>query len=482
MKFSVTAHHNEYLPAGDATVDIIVTVRADDDGSAAGPGPAGMGPAGMGPAGMGLAEVILLDCSGSMGAPQTKMRAAQLATIAAIDVLPDGVAFAVVGGSHVAEMIYPAGREPAVADESTRADARKAVRRATPHGGTAIGTWLRLARELVAQRPDAIGHAVLLTDGRNESEQATELSAALEACDGAFTVDCRGIGSAEGSHDWDGDELLRIADALGANPVVPVEDTSTLAADFTRVLAHSMASRAGDVRLRVRHAEVARIRFVKQVHPVIADLTGRDTAAEFPTGAWSPGDKRDYHVALDVDPMAAGQRRRIAWFSAFSSPGDAGPDEAGIDEAGITVEWTDEFPLFTAVHPTVAHYTSQQDLAEAIRRGLAALESGDREEAARKFGIAAALAHAAGTTAKLDLLARVVHIDDAAAGKVRIRGDVNPRMLPPLTAHGPQTSAWRKPEAAAAGGTDEIEAWRHHDTTWTGRFCGRCGVRYDRAG
>ncbi|GAA2560114.1 VWA domain-containing protein [Winogradskya consettensis] len=468
MKFSVTAHHNEYLPAGDATVDIIVTVRAEDDGSdIAVPG-----------TGTGLAEVILLDCSGSMGAPQTKMRAAQLATIAAIDVLPDGVAFAVVGGSHVAEMIYPLGREPAVADEGTRADARKAVRRATPHGGTAIGTWLRLARELVAQRPDAIGHAVLLTDGRNESEPAGELSAALEACDGAFTVDCRGIGSAEGSHDWDGDELLRIADALGANPVVPVEDTSTLTADFSRVLAHAMASRAGDVRLRIRHAEVARIRFVKQVYPVIADLTGRDTAAEFPTGAWSPGDQRDYHVALDVDPMAAGQRRRIAWFSAFSSPGGTDPDEAG-----ITVEWTDEFPLFSAVHPTVAHYAGQQDLAEAIRRGLAALEAGDREEAGRQFGVAAALAHAAGDTAKLDLLTRVVDIDDAAAGKVRICADVNPRMLPPLTATGPQTSRWNSPgAAAAAGGTDKIQPWRHHDTTWTGRFCGRCGVRYDRAG
>lgn len=472
MTFTVTAHHSEFLPVGDATVDIVATVRAGVDAAAPR---------------RELAEVILLDCSGSMGAPQAKMRAAQVATVAAIDVLPDGTRFAVVGGSHVADMIYPGEQRLAVADESTRAAARLAVRRVTPHGGTAIGAWLRLARTLMVDRPDAIGHAILLTDGRNESEPAEVLRTAVEECAGVFTVDCRAIGSAGGSHDWDGPELLAIAEALGANPVVPVEDVAVLADEFTAVLRHAMASRDADVRLRVRHTGLARVAFVKQVHPVIADLTGRGVPldahhTDYPTGAWSPGDRRDFHVALEVDPMAPGVRRRVAWLSVRTSTcGEPGSDGPEPDEAGITMEWTDDVHLFTAVHPTVAHYTSQQDLADAIRQGSAALVAGDRDAALRHFGQAVALAHAAGAGDKLSLLARVVDVDDAATGWVRLRPDVDPLRLPPLTASGPQTSSWRGAGPPAPPPPAAVPAWEHCGTPLTTRFCGTCGARHDTA-
>jgi hypothetical protein len=458
VKFSVTAHHNEYLPAGDAGVDVIVTVRAEGD-----PG----GPA----AGSEPAEVILLDCSGSMGAPQAKMRSARLATIAAVDALPDGAAFAVVGGNHQAEMIYPAGPGPtlAVAGEGSRAQARKAISRAWPHGGTAIGTWLRLSRLLLAQRPATAGHVVLLTDGRNETETAEELRAELEACTGQFTVDCWGIGSAAGLHDWDGAELLGIAEVLGANPVVPVEDAGTLAAEITRRLGRVLAVGAGDVRLLVRTTQNAQVRFLKQVHPVIADLSERGAGQEYPTGAWSPGDRRDYHLALQVGAMPAGTRRRIAWCSAYAASTGDSPDR---DETGVTVEWTDDFPLFSAVHPTVAHYSAQQTLAEAIRLGTAALQDGDRPEAVRQFGRAVALAHAARDAAKLALLDRLIVVEDAPAGRVRLRDDADLRRLPPLTVSGPRTST-RDPEP--------IPPWQHCGSTWTSRFCGTCGTRFDQA-
>lgn len=473
MKFSVTAHYSEFLPVGDATVDIIATVRAEP----AGPGEQARRD--------DLAEVILLDCSGSMGSPQAKMRAAQAATVAAIDVLPDGVSFAVVGGNHLAEMVYPDRPRLAVSDESTRAAARKAVRRVLPHGGTAIGEWLRLARALISSRPDAVGHTILLTDGRNESQTAEDLRAAIDLCAGEFTVDCRAIGSAEGVHDWDGRELLGIADALGANPVVPVEDVGVLADEFTAVLRHALASRAGDVQLRVRHTGIAQIRFVKQVYPVIADRTQRGRpagtqAVDYPTDAWSPGDRKDFHVVLTIEAMAPETRRRVGWLSVR----DAAAAEQEPDEAGITVEWTDEIQLFTAVDPTVAHYTSQQDLAEAIRHGSAALLAGDRDEATRRFGLAVALCHAAGNRDKLALLARVVDVDDAASGRVRVRDDIDLLRLPPLTASGPQTSSWRgdrSPVALAPRRPVAVEQWEHCGQTRVTRFCAACGTRHDAA-
>src|SRR5204862_243130 len=53
------------------------------------------------------AQVIMVDCSGSMANPVTKLAEAKKATMAAIDTLRDGVAFAVVSGRNDADMVYP---------------------------------------------------------------------------------------------------------------------------------------------------------------------------------------------------------------------------------------------------------------------------------------------------------------------------------------------------------------------------------------
>ena len=131
----------------------------------------------------------MVDCSGSMEYPPTKMRNAREATAAAIDTLSDGVAFAVVAGTHEAREVYPGGGALAVADPATRAQAKQALRKLTAGGGTAIGTWLRAGRQAAGQPRLAIRHGILLTDGRNEHEKPEELQAALDACAGRFTCD-----------------------------------------------------------------------------------------------------------------------------------------------------------------------------------------------------------------------------------------------------------------------------------------------------
>ena len=51
----------------------------------------------------------MIDCSGSMANPPTKMAAAKTATATAIDTLRDGVEFAVIAGRADATMVYPYG-------------------------------------------------------------------------------------------------------------------------------------------------------------------------------------------------------------------------------------------------------------------------------------------------------------------------------------------------------------------------------------
>src|SRR5258708_11806431 len=110
--FSVEVFQNEYLPAGGREVNAIVTVTAPDAGQA--------GPA----AEAGRAEIIIVDCSGSMDYPHAKIVQARAATAAAIEVIRDGVEFALIAGTEVARPVFPADGRLSVASPATREAAR----------------------------------------------------------------------------------------------------------------------------------------------------------------------------------------------------------------------------------------------------------------------------------------------------------------------------------------------------------------------
>ena len=290
-EFTVDAFQNEYLPAGAREVNAIVTVTSA--------GTVADGPASAASA----AEIIIVDCSLSMAVPWTKLIQARRATAAAIDVIRDGTAFAVVAGAGRAWPLYPKGGVLAIADAHTRQAAKRSVRRLYPRGDTAIARWLRLACELFETREDTLRHAILLTDGQNTSESA-ELAAAIDLCVGVFSCDCRGVGT-----DWDVDELRKISTALlGSVDIVP--DPGGLTADFEAMMQASMAKEVADVALRVWTPQHATVRFVKQVAPTVEDLTGTRTqagpqAGDYQIGAWGT-ESRDYHLGVDVEPGVVG--------------------------------------------------------------------------------------------------------------------------------------------------------------------------------
>src|ERR1700749_4833789 len=95
--FTVDIDQNPYLPAGGRDVSAIVTVTADDTGDASSAAPRGRGYSGG-----GAAEIIIIDCPGSMDSPPAKLAEARAATAAAVDVIQDGTAFAIVAGTSTA--------------------------------------------------------------------------------------------------------------------------------------------------------------------------------------------------------------------------------------------------------------------------------------------------------------------------------------------------------------------------------------------
>jgi len=409
--FTVDIDQNPYLPAGGRDVSAIVTVTADDGADT--PAPA--------PGGGASAEIIIIDCSGSMDFPPTKITEARAATAAAVDMVRDGTWFAIVAGTSTAWPVYPTDGSMAIASERTRTEAKTALRGLRSNGGTAIGQWLRLAHQIFQSSPATLRHAILLTDGKNQHETAEELAAAISLCEGSFRCDCRGVGT-----DWQVGELRKISTAL-LGTVDIVVDPAALAADFEEMMRGAMSKQLPDVLLRVWTPQQASLKFVKQVAPAIDELTDRRVqsgaqAGDYPTGAWAPGESRDYHVAVEVNPAFLGQEMLAARVSLVASSPEG---QQVLGQGLIRVTWTDDEALSTRINPRVASYTGQAELASAIQEGLEARQRGDEDIATARLGRAVALAHQAGNEDTARLLAKVVDIVDEATGTVRLKKKVD---------------------------------------------------------
>src|SRR5579863_9448288 len=408
--FTIDVDQNQYIPEGGREVSAIVTVTSAADAG----GLAGLGQASGEPE--GSAEIIIIDCSGSMEYPHTKIAEARAATAAAIDVVRDGVWFSVIAGTNTAWPVFPPDGSMAIANDASRAAARQAVTGLRASGGTAIGQWLSLARQIFGAYPAQLRHAILLTDGKNQHETPDQLLAALRQCEGVFSCDCRGVGT-----DWEVSELRTVSTALlGTVDIVP--DPAGLAADFAAMMENAMGKQVADVSLRVWTPQTATLKFVKQVAPAVEDLTSRRTqvnpqAADFPTGAWGPGESRDYHVGVEVAAAGLGQEMLAARISLV-----AGAEVLG--QGLVRAIWTDDEALSTKINARVAHYTGQAELAEVIQEGLEARKQGDEETATAKLGRAVALAHQSGNEDTAKLLAKVVDVVDVDTGTVRLKKQV----------------------------------------------------------
>lgn len=407
--FAVEVYQNEYLSAGSTEVNAIITVTATGSGT---PGPV---------SGSGTAEVIIVDCSGSMHVPRTKLSSAKQATAAAIDTLRDGVEFAVVAGTDEARLVYPYQHGMVVSSPQTRAEAKGAVEKLAANGGTAIGRWLALADGLFATSQAAMRHAILLTDGQNMHETPRQLARTLEAVTGHFVCDCRGVGI-----DWEVKELRTIADTL-LGTVDIIADPEGLEADFRAMAASAMDKAVADVSLRLWTPLGATIKFVKQVEPTLTDLTARRTeipprSGDYPTGSWG-SETRDYHVCVQV-PAAGTGEKMLAGRLSLVVPGVGGGEDQVLGKGKILAVWTDDEALSTKINREVAHYTGQAELAAVIQEGLEARKAGDVETATAKLGRAVQLATETGHSDTAKLLSKVVDVEDARTGTVRLKRKV----------------------------------------------------------
>ncbi len=402
-QFDASVFQNEYLPEGGDVIDAVVSVTAHEGGAQHAEVP--------------IVEVIAVDVSGSMNEGNgEKIDAARRATQAAIEALEDGVLFAVIAGNHEARMLYPPSGKLIESSPASRAEAQSAAGKIRGDGGTAIGSWLRGAAQLIRGHEKSIAHVILLTDGRNEHEESWELDAAIADSVGLFECDCRGLGI-----NWEPDELRKISNALlGTTDIIA--NPNDMEAEFRALTQKTMSKQVANVALRLWTPKGSTVEFVRQVSPNLEDLTDKAVPADklsndFPLGSWGDEESRDYHVRIRIPTGNVGDERLAARVM-LAVNGEAEP------VALVRAVWTNDDALSTRINREVAHYTGQAELADAIASGLAARQAGNEGEATLKLGRAVQIAHEAGNEGTVRLLQKVVEVDDPKTGTVRLKRSV----------------------------------------------------------
>lgn len=401
-EFTAEVFQNEFLPVGGTDVHAIVSVTAKGTGGAQA-------------SATEVGEIVIVDTSGSMENPASKIRAARKAAAVAIEGIADGTWFALVAGTEQARLAYPEDQFGLVKmDTSHRAAAKEAADRFVANGGTAIGSWINLANQLFSSSSAVQRHAILLTDGKNESESRDAFESAVMAAKGEFQCDARGVGE-----QWVVDELRYVANEL-LGTVDIIADPEHMAEDFAAMTAAAMSRGVAEAKLRVWAPQGAEILFVRQVAPQIEEMDGRRVdvnplTGEYTTGAW--GDEaREYHVAVRVGAKAVGQEQLAARVQVV-----VGDDV--VAQGLVTAVWSEDSALTTRINPAVAHYTGQTELAAAIQEGLAAKAAGDVDTATNKLGRALQLAQETGNDEATSRLKKVVDVD-LDTGTVRLKRQI----------------------------------------------------------
>jgi hypothetical protein len=409
QQFQAEVFQNHYLSRGSSEVHAILTISSRD-----GEAGAGVERPALNQQAQNTLFGIICDVSGSMDGE--KIASAREAIVKLIGLLPEQAGFFVIAGSTTAQVVFAV--EQATSNAKMRAI--DAVRRMAAHGGTVMSSWIEAASAQFQRFPSAIGQALLLTDGQNDHANGAILEQTLLATQGVFQCHCRGVGT-----DWQVGELRKIADKLlGTVDIIP--NPAQIEADFRTILTQALGKSLGDVVLRLWTPLGASIKYCKEVSPNLTDLRadqGRSAGQlrYYPTGAWGGNERRDYHLCIEVLPAAIGDEVLAGRVGVLATLAGA---ENKLAEGRIFATWTDDEMQSARIDATVAHYTGQAELAQAIQAGLEARAQGDTARATALLGQAVKIAHQSGNEATTRLLRQVVEVQNPDDGTVRLKQGV----------------------------------------------------------
>ena len=342
------------------------------------------------------AVVLIVDTSGSMSSPGSKIRAARRATATAVDLIPDGTWFAVIAGSHRAWCVYPpapAGQWPAAGPGRRPHPGRGRPRLPAAAGHRRHG-HLDLARPRPGRcssvAPAPSGSPTCSPTARTRASHGTNLEAALARATGVFQCDARGVGV-----DWNVEELRLITSAL-LGQVEIISEPDQMDDDFKDFLERAHRQERGR-----RPPAAVGAAGLEAALPAPGGAVDRGpdrqgqprstpSPATSPPASWAPGESRDYHVCIEVPP---GRRRRreagrpgSAWWSTAS------PQSQSL----VRAVWTEDMALSTGSTPTWPTTPARRSWPTPSSRGSRPASRATTPRPPIRLGRAVQLAHRVG--------------------------------------------------------------------------------------
>lgn len=396
--FTLAAYNNPYLRLNQNTMQAVLSLTLDATTNLA-PVPLALG--------------IALDRSGSMEG--LKMRAARDGAIKVVQALDATMTFLVVTFNENARVVFG----PALASPDNKERAVSALQTVYANGGTRMSNALTTIVDQFGKDQARATKILFLTDGKNEGEQRKTLDQAIDHCTSAsVNINAWGIGT-----DWDAGELRHMADAThGTADIIPTP--RQIEAAFATSFSEMRKIAITNARLQLWTPNGVKITQIQQVYPSIAPL-GMEPDATNPRqqivgiGSFAPGEQHDYLLNIEMPVYPPGQQFMMARPSVhYFVGGKDEVEEKSAREGWIFVQWTEDAALASQIETHIAHYTNQEELAQYIKEGQAALSSGDSEKATRLLGKALEISQRTGNAQITRLLDNIVQRD--ANGTIRL--------------------------------------------------------------
>ncbi|MEO8395025.1 MAG: vWA domain-containing protein, partial [Chloroflexota bacterium] len=356
--FSFKTYFNPYISPMTNSVWGVVSVSAND----------------LPPTAQSTVISLICDVSGSMQGAKFNAAIATLEDL--LLNVPNGIILQVVVFDNDAnEVVPPTEIKPQTDRNQLVTNFRRTLKQVKMFGGTSMSTGIRLAIQGQQEiRGDVARYGIFLSDGQNTEQESTLAQAVKAAADMHIHLCAYGFGN-----DWNPDQLTKMAQITQGWMPKAVPNPDDLQAEFNSLIVRMSQTVASDVVLHLWTPAGARIMSLSQAYPNWvkgeAASLGDDHTWVVPVPPMASKDHRDFIVHIEL--AAVGAKVVALKPSVLYAAGGTRVEEKGDQSTWMILQQTNDASQINQVHPVVAGYLGQGQLAASTQAMTEALNAGD---------------------------------------------------------------------------------------------------------
>ncbi|HEY3546014.1 MAG TPA: VWA domain-containing protein [Propionicimonas sp.] len=334
---------------------------------------------------------LVIDTSGSMAGQ--KLENAKAAATMFVDHLRPGDRMAIVAFDNEPRVIAPMG---------TTADAasmRAAIAGLHSGGGTMLGTAMRSARDLMANRlTGSAARVIVLTDGATSDDNRCQQEA-REAANSGLPISCYGLGT-----DWNAELLTYIAETTKGRART-IDSAANLAADLGGEFRDLQDTALTGAEIIVAPSDGVGVASVHRVIPDVVNYALGAAGAPIVVGDISrdPDTAPQFLLELVLPPRPAGSVRVARVSMRYREVGSAATGET--DLMNVVVNYTSDQGEAARVDPDIKRLIDLRAASVMVDKAMVAANAGDTAKATTLLTNARAVTQRLGqpqVTTKLD--------------------------------------------------------------------------------